>query len=395
MPSTAPEPQKPPEKQRRILFYPGYYVEEVLIGVAEYARARRWTVHSSFRFPHYKPSAEAMDAILRETDGIIVAAASEQVLEWLSTVKNIPVVHADLSPFSLPPELPTVEPDYGEAGRMSARHLIGSGISHLHIYSTHFGVLPMNESFLAELKAQGWKCDDATLLGVDASLPRPQRIHWLAKTLKRLPRPLGIATNDDQRAVEVVEASIEAGLKIPTEVAVVGCDNRAVEQSLSLVPISTIDMNHRAVGRSAAALLEELMDGKTPPAKKIVIAPAGVIVRQSSATYVCDSPAITAAMRHMREHFQETLRIVDLARVAGLSLRVFQLEFKKHIGHTAMDEIQNLRLEHVKRLLRETDLKLDAVAVESGFASGRYMSDAFSSAFGVRPSKWRDSARGM
>lgn len=118
-----------------------------------------------------------------------------------------------------------------------------------------------------------------------------------------------------------------------------------------------------------------------------------MVARRSTATFITESPEITAAVLHLREHFREPLRLEELARRAGLSKRTFELEFKQRVGRTAREELQRVRLACAARLLRDTELKLDAVAVESGFSSGRKLCPGFAEVYGLSPHAWRLRSR--
>jgi LacI family transcriptional regulator, galactose operon repressor len=183
-----------------------------------------------------------------------------------------------------------------------------------------------------------------------------------------------------------------AGLRVPEDVAILGCDNHWVEVATARVPLSSVDMNFRNVGWVAAASLDGLMRGGMPSASVTRIPPAGVVARRSTATFITDSPGVTVAILYLREHFREPLQVAALARRAGMSERVFQTEFKRHVGHSAREELLRVRLACAARLLRDTDLKLGAIAAESGIGSATELCRIFAKAYGVSPNAWRAGA---
>lgn len=378
-------------KPRRILFVTDFYLEGLLTGIVEYARNAGWILDANMRLHGRFPPAE-------KAAGILATVQSARVRNWLALHQSCPVVRMIVARFELP--YPAVEADYTEAGRAGARHLLELGHVHLAYYS-HFimsDARDAQEGFVRELAAAG---RNAYVLDLSAAFPkrdsfdivREERHRWLADQLKRLPKPLAVMCDDDRRALELVAASELAGLRVPEDVAILGCDNHWVEQGLSPISLSTVDMNFKGIGWKAAWLLDQLMQGTSPPAGIIKIPPAGVVSRRSTATFITDSPAVTAAVVHLREHYREPLRLAELAYQAGLSERVLETEFKRCVGRPPREELRRARLSCAARLLRDTDLKLAAVAAESGFGSAAKLCENFAKAYGLSPNAWRQRAK--
>ena len=199
--------------------------------------------------------------------------------------------------------------------------------------------------------------------------------------------------DDDRRALELVVACDLAGLRVPEDVAVLGCDNHWVEQGLSPISLSTVDMNFKGIGWKAASVLDQLIQGAMPPSGIIKVPPMGVVARRSTATFITDSPAITAAVVYLREHFREPLRLAELAKHAGMSERMLESEFKRRVGRPPREELRRARLACAARLLRDTDLKLAAIAAEGGFGSAAKLCESFGKAYGRSPTVWRQQAK--
>nr|WP_226894900.1 substrate-binding domain-containing protein [Luteolibacter marinus] len=254
----------------------------------------------------------------------------------------------------------------------------------------------MRESFIAELEDGG---RTATVLDFEEvhgeetmSIPREVRLRWLADRLHELKKPLAVMSDDDRRSLELVAACDMLGLRIPEDVSILGCENRTVEVSMSRVPLSSVDMNWRMVGREGARLLDEMMEGKGA-AHDTRVSPRGVVARASTATFVTENPAITRTLLHIRQHAAHSLKMNDLARMAGMAERQFRAEFKRLVGHSPRREIHRARLATATRLLRDTELKLDAIAVESGFGSAKKLCEVFAEDYAMTPTAWRLQAR--
>jgi len=381
-----------PGKHRRVLFVTDFYLEGVLAGIVDYAREAGWELDANMRLHgKFPPAADAA--------GILSTLQSERVHTWLAQQTHCPIVRMIATEFSAP--YPAVEADYRAAGREGARHLLALGNVHFAFYwqEDQTDSIEVRDGFEAELAAVGRRADRLSIAAAHPGreafqVVREERHRWLAAELQRLPRPIAIMGDDDRRSLELLGACELAGLKVPEDVTILGCDNHWVEQGMSRLPLSSVDMNFRGIGWKAAAFLDDLMQGGPVPPAVTKVPPVGVVARRSTATFVTDSPGITAAVVYLREHFREPLQLSRLAKSAGMSDRTFQLEFKRRLGHSAREEIQRVRLTCAARLLRDTDLKLEAIAKESGFGTAAQLCKCFAEAHGQSPNAWRTQSRG-
>ncbi len=98
--------------------------------------------------------------------------------------------------------------------------------------------------------------------------------------------PDGVYCFNDPSALNAMKAVLDAGLRIPEDVALVGSGNIRHADFLR-VPLTTIDLNSIAIGERAAKLALALIESKTPESKtplkpKTILLEAKLVVRQSS-----------------------------------------------------------------------------------------------------------------
>jgi LacI family transcriptional regulator len=86
---------------------------------------------------------------------------------------------------------------------------------------------------------------------------------------------------NDLMAMGAYIAIKEAGLQIPRDVAVVGFDNIPTAKLVS-PPLTTIDQDQREVGRRAAEMLFERLEGSAPPVGRGEERPHRLIIRESA-----------------------------------------------------------------------------------------------------------------
>lgn len=200
---------------------------------------------------------------------------------------------------------------------------------------------------------------------------------------------------DDRFANDLIEAAAMGEWWIPEDLAVLAADNRELILGKYSLPISSVDSNLRGIGWTGAELLDRILDGEAPPKDPIRVKPGPVIARRSTATFTCDNPGVSAAVTFLRARYREPIQVADVARVAGVSSRSIQSSFREIVGCAISDELSRLRLEHAARLLRETDLKLECVAHESGLTSAKYLCEVFRNAFRSTPTEFRETERKM
>jgi len=101
------------------------------------------------------------------------------------------------------------------------------------------------------------------------------------KLLASSPRPDGIFCFNDPSALGAMRAILDAGLRIPDDIAVIGCGNLSYSDFLR-IPLSSVDQGSESIGKLAAELaLKIARKRETFRPKSELIAPR-VIVRSSS-----------------------------------------------------------------------------------------------------------------
>jgi LacI family transcriptional regulator len=366
-------------------------------GIVEWVREHDWALDASairrLTLPRFAP-----------VDGIVTIVAQPKTVSWLRQF-GCPIVRMHSTPTREAhlacAGLPAVEYDFASMGRLGAEHLLRLGRPHFVFYQRGAGedANLICQSFVATLRAAG---HEPTVFDFIADHPdrpilRPtsltDRVGWLTARMRRTPTPMAIMAEDDRFAPDVVEAARRLGLQVPTDVAVLGCDDNPVWHGVSPIPISSVDSNAFGVGYAAAALLARIVDGEVPPVETLQVPARRVISRESTATYAGAHPGVNLALGHIRQHYREPLHLEGLARIAKMSVRSLQNAFRQELGCTLQKELARLRLAAATRLLEETDLKLDAVAADSNLGDAKNLCRVFAKMHGISPNEWRRKHR--
>lgn len=92
---------------------------------------------------------------------------------------------------------------------------------------------------------------------------------------------------------------------------------------------------------------------------------------------------------YIRAHFRESIDIDELARVSCLSVSALERRFKKYLHKSPKQLINEIRLEHARRLLTNSNDSIANIAAASGFADPSYFTRLFNRYFGCAPTDFR------
>lgn len=113
------------------------------------------------------------------------------------------------------------------------------------------------------------------------------------------------------------------------------------------------------------------------------------LMRQSPGS---ESPKITAiktVLSYITEHYQEKLYVQDLASQINMNEQYFCRFFKRSIGKTPIDYINDYRLNKVIRLLETRDAPVTEVCLECGFNNMGNFQRLFKRKTGTTPLQYR------
>lgn len=365
-------------------------------GIADWAREHEWEIDTGLMSPAPLPG-------VHEWDGVLTTVYRREVAEWLRRLR-CPVVRMlqarPLDEEALLAAVPKVDCDYEAIGAAGAEHLLALGQPHFAFYRRHRGAdaKAMERGFRAAMRAAGRHAEVLDFLGdhpevhPDHAVPREFRLGWLQRRLGEMRGPLAVMAEDDRFALDVMYAARRMKLRVPEDVAILGVDDKHPLLEVSGVAISSIDTNLRGVGYAAAALLARIVGGESPPVEPLLVPRNRVMARMSTATYAGTHRIANEALRYVRQNFRSPdLTSEGVARRLRITPFGLQKILQREIGITLSQEILRLRMEEAVRLMTDSSLKLESIAHEVGFGTGRNFSRAFKKSCGVTPQHWRTS----
>ena len=102
-----------------------------------------------------------------------------------------------------------------------------------------------------------------------------------------------------------------------------------------------------------------------------------------------ESPALRELQGWIADNLARDLSVPVLAERAAMSPRNFARVFTRQIGETPARHVERLRLEAVRRLLENSERRLEPIARATGFYSADALRQAFVRCFGTSPERYR------
>jgi LacI family transcriptional regulator len=259
------------------------FFSEVARTVAETVRPHGYhVVISCFEEDPALEVSEAGSMMARQVDGLIIASA--QPARSLGLFKQIqdrkvPYVLIDRPIAGVRASFVGV--DNFAIGRLAARHLIDRGCRRVaHLRGPEVGIaterLGGYRRALAERGVRGQACYVVAGGHSDCS-----GYEGMRQLLKMQPAPDGVFCYNDPVAIGAMKAILEAGLKLPDDIAVVGAGNIHFSDVLA-VPLTTVDQGTCRMGILAAELLLERIAPKRSMRPKKVLIPPKLVEREST-----------------------------------------------------------------------------------------------------------------
>ena len=171
-------------------------------------------------------------------------------------------------------------------GMLATRHLIEQGCRRIaHIrgpeVSTALGRLEGYRQALTEAGMQAMPEHIVSLGSSGDHRGEPGGYEAAKRLLAGKKRPDGIFCFNDPSALGAMRAILEAGLRVPEEIAVVGCGNLSYSDFLR-VPLSSVDQGSDSIGRKAAAMALQVAREKSVTPPKCELIEPHLVIRASS-----------------------------------------------------------------------------------------------------------------
>ena len=359
---------------------PNYILDIKFAGANDFARVHKW------RLRYAIASKLSLNTLRKcwKPDGIITDSTS-------LTAPDIPCVLLDGNATSSNYHHPRVDIDLAESAKLAGAEFLRLGL-------TDVAWLPPSSEHPWSDKRRDFFLSFARAHGMTASAFKKHSrnecesisyLNRLSEWAKSLPRPCGIfAANDKTAGLFLTICSINR-IRVPHDFAVIGVDDLPLFCDSTTPTLTSITPAFRESGFAAAEMLNELFQGKRPTDR--ILGSCGISRRESTRRIYGKQTDIQIARDLIRREACNGLKPREVFAVMNGSTRNAQIRFRSEVGRSVREEIERIRLEKARRLLRTTNKTISEISGLCGYETDSFLCDAFKQMHGCTMGAWRRS----
>lgn len=261
------------------------FFAEVAMGVSSVIGAKGYSlVVASSEERAEVENEEVRQLLARKLDALVIASSGTGIEQFRRlNLQSQPYVLIDRN-------FPELNANYvgindERVGEIATEHLIDIGCSVLaHIAgrdnSTGRGRL---DGYRNVLQKRGIPyLEDYVVHGQFVDIHSTEQGYEAMKVLlDRDPRPDGVFCHNDPLAIGAMNAILDAGLRIPEDIAIIGSGNLHYDDSLR-VALSSVDQHSLQLGERAGQLILDILDSKVKPEPRTIVLEPELVVRAST-----------------------------------------------------------------------------------------------------------------
>lgn len=114
-----------------------------------------------------------------------------------------------------------------------------------------------------------------------------------------------------------------------------------------------------------------------------------VVLNEGQLEEATVSTLVQRAIHLLEENYSQGITLEEIAGKLGVSEEHLSTQFKKQTGKTFSETSRGYRIKLIRRLLVESNLKLNQIAEQTGYTDPKYMSKVFKEEMGISPAEYR------
>lgn len=199
---------------------------------------------------------------------------------------------------------------------------------------------------------------------------------------------VGVFCTTDRSARKFIRYCIENNIPVPDKVSIIGTDYDELERDISPIPISSIDLNPKQLGRECI----ELLLNPRPSCRRLIYKAKQLYVDSSAKSAIESDSVVNNALVYIHKHYSRNIRVMQISDYCKVSRKTLDNKFLELKGETVHQYLSNLRLDKSKQLLKETSMSVDSIARQCGYLGQNYLNQLYRKSFGYTPLEYRKSS---
>lgn len=275
--------------------------------------------------------------------------------------------------------------DATQIGRYAAKYLMSQGVFRSYAFvglSQHFAWSSLRQlAFCDTLERQGHQGHVFTSAHLPTRHARDGLLDGLVPWIHALPKPLGLVAACDDLARQILEIFFNAGIRVPEDVAVLGVDNESLICDNTQPSLTSLQPHFEEEGYQAARLLDTMMTNDDVQPTTVLCGVSHVFERHSTRPISQAGMLIQKALSFIQANVARDIGVDDVVRYLKVSRRLADLRFREVCGKSIMATIRDVRLDHVAKLLSESDLLIGEIATCCGYTNENSLRNQFKAKF--------------
>jgi LacI family transcriptional regulator len=357
---------------------------DVIRGIIQEGEKNNWRCHVVTCLE----TSKSIDTLPDKYDGII-ARFSPALADYCEANK-IPAVNVWSGTTAT--NVTTLGLDHREMGRQTAHFLLQRGFHNYGFVGRPEDAAAVRMRGAMETTINEHNCESRSLhVHIPYELDdwlvgRDSCVRWLDD----LPLPAAVLASDPIVARTFVDYCQWRGILIPDDVAVVSFRDSDLVCAGITPELTAVAPDYEALGKEAAVLLSQLLEGASPlPRERTFRSGMQIVERRSTDAQPVNDRLVARALRFIRDNSQHAIYVPDVAKTVGMSQRNLERRFRAALDMTINQALVDCRLRRAKRLLSGSDLPIKVIANEVGFGSNVRMAQVFAKRFGQTPRAYR------
>ena len=357
-----------------------------LDGVCHAARERGWWVN---RFDLHRPDQIRDEIRYWHPIGCIIECAACDFPLPLRTLRHVPTVLLDCDTALTRKSISTLAQDPSATGRLAADFLMETDLpayAYVGWSESKFWDRMRKKAFETRIRRSGKRFFHVSpRIRTDADDLRASLSNWLSG----LPRPIGIYCVNDCMATQILAAATASGMSVPDDFVILGTDNETYLCENSTPTLSSVAIDFFHAGMRSVEIIADLTAGRIVEPIHEHFGPSKIIERSSTRISAKPDKRVIEALDLICGNAIHGLTAHDVAKTFNCSRRMAEIRFRAMTGHSIVDEIHSVQVEHAQQLLSNPTNKLTMIPSMCGYDSNPFFMKLFRRQTGMSMGEWR------